>query len=577
VIPRLAARGKLLLGTAVMFLVVGALHGAPPLVGFAGVILTVLLALYLQFYPTAILLRRKKIELSWWVPPGDQPGGALAADRPFQLHLAFRNHGSRKLRVLSTHILAASSLQIDDRPSATVKRGQQVEVTTTVKSLAAGYQVFHGAALTFGDALGLFDIEAFFPNPIAVKVFPRTIAVRGQPVRAIGGALHEQVGQHHVRRRGLSGELRELREHSHGDPFKFIAWKATARRGQLMVRDLENEIVTTHVVLLDIGSGMRSGATGKTALDWASDGIAALAKAAISNGDRLGMVGFDTRSVVELAADTGYHHYLQLVDKLLDVRSVVDEDLTDVTAGELVALVARYLAHQEAIDVRVKLPPPLDDPRWSTIQAGPDGQLYDIAATGRLCRRLIDLMLGNDKAKAAREAQGGNGKDKRPLVDSRRQPVVEADGQLAPLRQLCRLRGIELPYRASWEHGRRTAGFAAAVERAVAAGRPDAVIVFSDLVGFAEDEARAVRAIARLRKATSSLVVIIPSPGAFLPTVTTPHARRVRALMMRDTQASSEPGRRLLLRHGVTVIEGSPVDSLDRLIGQGRGRYRRAG
>ena len=28
---------------------------------------------------------------------------------------------------------------------------------------------------------------------------------------------------------------------------------------------------------------------------------------------------------------------------------------------------ARYLAHQEAIDVRIKLAPPLDDPRWSAI------------------------------------------------------------------------------------------------------------------------------------------------------------------------------------------------------------------
>src|SRR5690606_36932484 len=113
-------------------------------------------------------------ELSWWVPPGDQPGGALAVDRPFQLHLAFRNHGSRPLRILATDILGASALVIHDRPSATVKRGQQVEVTIPLKSLAAGYQVLHGAALTFGDALGLFDIEAFFPNPIAVKVFPRS-------------------------------------------------------------------------------------------------------------------------------------------------------------------------------------------------------------------------------------------------------------------------------------------------------------------------------------------------------------------------------------------------------------------
>jgi uncharacterized protein (DUF58 family) len=187
-IPRLALRGKYVLGTALLFLVVGTLHGAPPLVALAGAVLSVLLALYLVFYPTAILLRRKKIELSWWVPPGDQPGGALAVDRPFQLHLAFRNHGSRKLRILSSHILAATGLAIDERPSATVRRGQQVEVTTTMRALAAGYHVLHGAALTFGDALGLFDIEAFFPNPIAVKVFPRTAALRGQAVRAISAA-----------------------------------------------------------------------------------------------------------------------------------------------------------------------------------------------------------------------------------------------------------------------------------------------------------------------------------------------------------------------------------------------------
>ena len=561
-IPRLATRGKLILGTALLFLLVGALHGAPPLVALSGVILSVLLALYLAFYPTAILLRRKKIELSWWVPPGDQPGGALSADRPFQLHLAFRNHGSRKLRILSTNILAASGLQLEEKPSATVKRGMQVEVTTTVKPLAAGYQVLHGAALTFGDALGLFDIEAFFPNPIAVKVFPRTVALRGTPVRAVGGALHEQVGLHHVRRRGLSGELRELREHSHGDPFKMIAWKATARRGQLMVRDLENEIVTTHMVLLDVGGGMRTGALGKTPLDWACDSVAALAKASVANSDRIGLVGFDTRMVVEMQPDTGHHHYLQIVDKLLDTRSVVDEDLTDVTAGELVALVARYLAHQEAIDVRIKVAPPLDDGRWTSIQAGPDGQLYDVAATGRLCRRLIDIMIGSDK----------HAKDKRAKLA----PVVEPDAQLAPLRQFCRLRGIELPYRTTWEHGKRAAGLTRAVERAVVNGRPDVVVLISDLAGFAEDEPRAIKTLARLKKAAGTVIALVPSTSAFLPVVTTPHGQRVRELMTRDQKALIEPGRRLLTRHGITVIEGSPADSLDRLIGGGRVR-RRAG
>ncbi len=381
-------------------------------------------------------------------------------------------------------------------------------------------------------------------------------------MRAVGGALHEQVGLHHVRRRGLSGELRELREHSHGDPFKMIAWKATARRGQLMVRDLENEIVTTHMVMLDVGGGMRSGALGKTPLDWACDSVAALAKASVANSDRIGMVGFDTRTVVEMQPDTGHHHYLQIVDRLLDTRSVVDEDLTDVTAGELVALVARYLAHQEAIDVRIKVAPPLDDGRWTSIQAGPDGQLYDVAATGRLCRRLIDIMIGSDKT----------AKDKRAKLA----PLVEPDAQLAPLRQFCRLRGIELPYRTTWEHGKRAQGLTRAVERTVVNGRPDVVVLISDLAGFAEDEPRAIKALARLRKAAGTVIALVPSTSAFLPTATTPHGQRVRELMTRDQRAMIEPGRRLLTRHGIAVIEGSPADSLDRLIGGGRLR-RRAG
>ncbi len=556
-IPRLALRGKLVLGTALLFLIVGALHSTPPLVGIAGLVLAVLLSLYLAFYPTAILLRRKKIELSWWVPPGDQPGGALAAERPFLLHLAFRNHGSRKLRILSTQILAASTLVIEERPSATVRRGQQVEVVTVVKPLAAGYQVLHGAALAFGDVLALFEIEAYFPNPIAVKVFPRTVPLRGSPIRAVGGALHEQVGLHHVRRRGLSGELRELREHSHGDPFKFIAWKATARRGQLMVRDLENEVVTTQLVMLDVGTGMRTGVTGKTPLDWACDSAAAMAKAAIANGDRIGLVAYDTRMVAELAPDTGHHHFLQLVDRLLDVRSIVDEDLTDVTAGELVALVGRYLAHQEAMDVRIKVAPPLDDPRWQAIQAGPDGQLYDVAATGRIVKRLVEQMLGrDDKRKAA--------------------PVVEADATLAPLRQLARLRGIELPYRTAWEHGKRANGLARAVERVVATGRPDVVAVISDLGGIVEDEARTLKALARLRKAAGRVVVLVPNPIAFLPAATTAHGVRVRELMVRDLRSIVEPGKRLLQRHGIAVVEGSPLESLDRLLAGGRLRRRAA-
>ena len=52
----------------------------------------------------------------------------------------------------------------------------------------------------------------------------------------------------------LSGdgyELRELRDHQPGDPFKRIAWKASARHGTLLVRDHEREERDVVWLLLD--------------------------------------------------------------------------------------------------------------------------------------------------------------------------------------------------------------------------------------------------------------------------------------------------------------------------------------
>jgi len=555
-IPSLATRGKLVLASAALMVLVGAFRGAPPLVAMGGAVLIALSSAYLGFYPTAVLLRRKKIELSWWVPPGDQPGGALAPDRPFLLHIAYRNHGSRTLRVLETRVLAGRGLDVSKCVPATVPSGKQVEHVTDVRPAVAGYQVLHGAVLVLGDLLGLFEVHAYFPNPIAVKVFPRRRAAVQPMLKIAGGVSTEQVGLHAVRRRGLAGELRELREHAHGDPFKYIAWKATARRGKLMVRDLENELIATHVLCTDVGATMRVGSPGRTPLDWATDAAAALARAAISAGDRVGLVTYDTRTVLELRPGAGHHHWLQLVDRLLDAHTIVDEDLTDLTPGELVAVVAAYLAHQEALDVRVRVAPAIDDPRWNQIQAGPDGVLYDVGAMSRLVKKLLDSMGGKSLAppwwwSRSREAPGG-------------------DPQLATLRLFCRLRGIELPYRGDPEPGRRAAGLALALERAVAEGRPDQVMILSDLHGVVEDEDRVARVLARVRRHTGAVVALVPQMPAFAKQATSEAGRLVARIMTREHRRGFEDARQMLVRHGVRVIAAGPGDTPARLLGSRR-------
>ncbi len=537
-IPRLTGRGRWVLGSALMFVAVGAVIASPPLVAMGGMMMAVLLALHLGFFPVAIMLRRKKVELSWWIAPSDTAGGALTAERAFSLHIAYRNHGTRRLRILSTSILSSSPIAVDTPPIASIGRGQQVECVTSAVARACGYWHLHGASLIFGDPLGLFDIEAYFPNPIAVKVYPRGMPYRSAAPRAIGAAPHERAGLHQVRRRGLAGELREIREHVPGDSFKYIAWKASARKRRLMVRDLETEIVCTQMVLLDIGADMRQGPQGGTSLDWALETAAGLAHEATQRGDRVGLIGFDARPVFEAPIDTGHHHYLKIVDRLLEANCIVDDDLTDVTAGELVGQVARYLAHQEAIDVRVPAGPAIDDPRWNSIVAGADGQLYDIAVTGKITNRLVDAVLTRDKQGSLRRMLGN---------------CHDADKQLVALRKFCRLRGIELPYRAHWEHGRRSIGLADTVGRIE--GRVDIVYLLTDLAGFDEDTDALRRAIGKLRKRGTSVVALVPALTQRLPSGESEHGRRIRALLVADWQQQRAAAKRVLQGLGVRITE----------------------
>jgi uncharacterized protein (DUF58 family) len=550
--PTLAKRGKLILGSAGMFIAVGAGFAAPPLAGLGGVVVICLAAAYLHFFTTAILLRRRKIELSWWVPPGEQPGGALTVDRPFFLHLALRNHGARTLRVISIRVFGSSGLVLPIGLQAVVSAGYQVEIRGEARARRSGYQVLHGAVLVFSDALGLFDVRAYFPNPIAIKVFPRENALStSATVRPRGAAIYERVGMHQLRRRGLAGDLREIRDHCHGDPFKYIAWKATAKRGKLMVRDLETEIVASHQLVIDIAGSMRMGSPGRTKLDQSIELASALARSALEGGDRVGLLTFDTRVFSELKPGDGHHHYLKIVDRLMETHSVVDEDLTALTNGELVAALARYLAHQEAVDVRVKRVPATDDPDWEHIQAGPDGELFDLVLLEKVIQRLLRSMGQASAHKSLAPAWWW----------SRVHIGRDSEKLMGKLRLFARLRGLDLPYQMQHERGRRVRGLEESFRRLASGARPDLVILVSDLVGVLEDPEAARRALARSRRAGPQVVAVVPQGGALEHSPSSRMARAVADVIALDERERVARAQRLLLGHGIPVLAATAEDS----------------
>lgn len=493
--PSLTARGQAWAAGGALVLLLGAVAGAWRVAALGVVALAALGCAYVAFFPTAVLIWRRHLELLWRVERGED-GAGFVAGRPFRLTVTLRNRAPRPLGRALLRPFTSSALTPPPALAMELPAAWESTVSAEVQAQRAGFWFLHGAAVELRDALGLCTVEAYFPSPLAVKILPRALRLLPAHDRPQAGAPHERMGPQSLRTRGLGGDIRELRDYAPGDPFKNIAWKATARTGKLMVRDLDRETMVTHWLLVDVAGTMREGHPGLARLDLAVDVAAAYARGVLEAGDRVALLTFDGRIVGEARPNDGPVHRLRIIERLMESMSAVDEDLTELSDSELVGVVARYLLLQEGLDARLRKAPPIDDPAWSHVAASPTGELYDL----KLVQQAVQAALTRAKVPPPSLTSAGS----------------KSGGELARLRAFCRLRGIELPYRRSPEAGRRAQGLGAALERAAAARGSQRIVVLSDLQGL-EDLGPVPRALRLIRKRGHRLLFAVPQARLVAP------------------------------------------------------------
>ena len=137
------------------------------------------------------------------------------------------------------------------------------------------------------DRFRLFTWERHLDRHAPLKVFPVPDALR-----ALVSPAETQVstGSHVAPQRGDGIEFADLRPFLPGDRPRSINWRATARRGGLMVNQRHPERATDVVLFLDSFLDVR-GPTGST-LDRAVGAAASLAAAYLRQRDRVGLVTF---------------------------------------------------------------------------------------------------------------------------------------------------------------------------------------------------------------------------------------------------------------------------------------------
>jgi uncharacterized protein (DUF58 family) len=115
-------------------------------------------------------------------------------------------------------------------------------------ALPRGRYVFERARAVIEDPFGLDRAETTVEAPSALLVYPRIVEL--ERVFSETGALSHD-GRRLLLRRPSGFDLHSVREYEQGESLRKVHWRSTAKRGELMVKELEDAPRDEIAVLLD--------------------------------------------------------------------------------------------------------------------------------------------------------------------------------------------------------------------------------------------------------------------------------------------------------------------------------------
>ena len=121
-----------------------------------------------------------------------------------------------------------------------------------LEQVPRGRYAFDSVRLTIEDPFSLARAELVQGEPQALVVYPRLVPL--DRLFSEGGA-HAQEGRRLLLQRPTGFDLHSVRDYVHGDSLRKVHWRSTARRGQLMVKELEDAPRDEVAVLLDGDAG----------------------------------------------------------------------------------------------------------------------------------------------------------------------------------------------------------------------------------------------------------------------------------------------------------------------------------
>ncbi len=205
--------------------------------------------------------------------------------------VTIRNPGRRLLRARIRDAWQPSAGVQPHHHRLQVRGGQQAVATFTLAPARRGDRASAGVTVRSAGPLGLAARQRRLAATWTVRVLPPFGSRRHLPEKL--SRLRELEGQHRSLLRGQGSEFDSLREYVAGDDVRSIDWRATARRGDVMVRTWRPERDRRILIVLDTGRTSAGRVGGYPRLDVSMDAALLLTALASRAGDRVDFIAFD--------------------------------------------------------------------------------------------------------------------------------------------------------------------------------------------------------------------------------------------------------------------------------------------
>ncbi|HEU4675718.1 MAG TPA: DUF58 domain-containing protein [Motilibacteraceae bacterium] len=316
---------------------------------------------------------------------------------PCEVVVMVHNPGPRRVRGVLRDAWPPSAGAEGQRHDVDVPPGERRRVVTALRPSRRGDRPAGPVTVRAVGPLGLAARQGSHRAPWTVRALPPFTARRHLPARL--ARLRELDGRAAVRTRGQGTEFDALRDYVAGDDVRSIDWRATARRGGVVVRTWRPERDRHVLVVLDTSRTAAGRVGDAPRLDAAMDAALLLAALATRAGDRVDLLAFDRRVRARVEGASA----ADVLPSFVQAMAPLEAELVEADMRALVSTVLARTSRRSLVVLLTGLDPaPLEEGLLPVL-----GQLvrrHQLLVAGVADPRVAELAAGRGTAAAVHGA-----------------------------------------------------------------------------------------------------------------------------------------------------------------------------